>query len=131
MREILQELTAPPAQILRTLQPTSSTVSYTVSTRPVLRTIPATYLRYTSILFRIAFGLATTLLLWVKWRVTNAKLSYHQVQLLRWGDWQLDKFAEACQWTYLLPSAFVVFFLVFRRNYIGTPPPTHFHRPCF
>ncbi|KAF2832384.1 hypothetical protein CC86DRAFT_313370 [Ophiobolus disseminans] len=119
MREVLQELTAPPAQTLRTLQPTSSTVSYTVSTRPVPRTIPAICLHYISILVRVVLGLATVLLLWMKWRVTNGNLSYIEVQISSsLKDWQVDRFAEACRWKYLIPGALVILFLVFRRNYI-------------
>lgn len=123
MREYLQELTAPPAQTLQTLQPTSTTASYTVSTRPVPRTISARLFRYISILLRVAVLLATLFLLWAKWRVSNEKLLYVERQIMEvLKEWQMDTVVEACQWRYIVPGALVTLFLVFRRNYTGTSP---------
>ena len=123
MRQYLQELTAPPAQTLRTLQPTSTTISYTVSTRSIPRTVSSRVLYYVGILLRVGLGVTTTLLLWLKWRTANEKLYLYEgmvIELLK--SWRIDGLAEACHWRYLIPGAMAILFLVFRRNYTGTSP---------
>jgi len=108
-------------QALRTLQPTASTVSYTVSTRPLPRTVPARALYHAGILLRVGVALATGLLFWAKWRIASEKLSPYEAWVLALlKSWQLDRFVEAGQWRHLVPAAFVVLFLVLKRNYTGT-----------
>jgi phosphatidylinositol glycan class H protein len=129
MSALLQRLLAPPVQVLRTLQPTSSTVSYTISTCSASNTIPAKIAVYTGLLIRILAGLSTALLLWIVARPSNSQI--HDVLPYILGShktWQLFAFADTCQWTYLVPSAVVVFFLVFRRNYTGTSSPSTISR---
>lgn len=121
MRASLQRLTAPPAQTLRTLQPTPSTASYIVSTRPKSKTIPTKIAIYVGLVIRIIVGLATALLIWTKCRVETASTEY--ILLCTLGHLrtqQLLIIADTCQWRYLAPSALVIFVLVFRRNYTGT-----------
>lgn len=129
MREYLQDLTAPPAQTLRTLRPTPTAVSYIVSTRPVPTTIAAQILRYISVLLRVAVLLATLSLLWAKWHIPDERASHIEawiVHILK--DKQLDTFIESCQWSYLVPCTLVVVFLVFKRNYTG--PASGNYPPC-
>lgn len=121
MSNLLARLTSPPTQTLHVLQPTSSTITYTVSTRSVPRTLPAFIAYYVGILIRISLGIASALLLWVKWHVTNdLSTVLLQEALGSEGEGQVVKMVEACQWRYLIPSTLVVLFLVFRRNYTGT-----------
>lgn len=121
MPTILQQFTSPPAQTLRTLQPTPSTIQYTVSTRPIPSTIPARLTHYAGYLIRCFVGLATALLLWTRWRLTYEK----STDILQWAlssthEAWLHKVAESCQWIYLAPSALVAVFLALRRGYTGT-----------
>jgi phosphatidylinositol glycan class H protein len=123
MSTFFHQLTSPPVQTLRTLQPTSSTITYTISTRPVRKTLPAEVGYYTAILFRILLGLSTVLLLWTKWRITY-DLSTHNVQQI-FGSAQtaqLVQLASQCQWRYLAPFSMIILVLVFRRGYTGTLP---------
>lgn len=125
MRKLLEELTAPPAQILRTLQPTPYTVSYTVSTRAIPGTVLARLAQHVDTVLRILVGLATVLFLWVKWCTTYNKSLYPYstvpvAVILR--DWHLDTVISACQWLYLLPSTLMILYLVLRRNYTGRYP---------
>lgn len=125
---ILQRLASPPKQTLRTLQPTPSTVSYTVSTRPVPKTLPAILGFYIGIPVRILIGIGTLVVLWTKWRVSTTK----STGLLLWmfgnaGKEQLVKVADMSQWRYLAPGALLVLYLVFHRGYTGKHP---FLRPA-
>jgi hypothetical protein len=120
MRAFLQELTAPPAQTLQTLQPTPTTVSYTISTRPIPRSVTAVLVRYIGILVRLVAGLAVALLLRLKWIATDKMLSSYQKRRLGpIEELPPDSFATALQWRYLAPAALVVLFLVLKRNYTG------------
>ncbi|KAF1848934.1 uncharacterized protein K460DRAFT_330384 [Cucurbitaria berberidis CBS 394.84] len=118
MLALLQRLTSPPAQTLYTLQPTHSTIQYTVSTRPITQTIPAILGYIISVLVRVLLGLVTVLSLWTKWRTTLEQPTAPLLWILG-SDREVRLFALAhsCQWRYLAPSAFVVLFLVFRRGY--------------
>ncbi|KAF1939495.1 hypothetical protein EJ02DRAFT_256263 [Clathrospora elynae] len=117
MSALLQRLTSPPAQTLRTLQPTSSTITYTVSTRHEPNALPAKLGYCVGILLRVLLGLSTVVLLWTKWRVTSER----STSALQWvggiREAQLVKLAENCNWRYIGPSALGVLFLVFRRGY--------------
>ncbi|OAL45586.1 hypothetical protein IQ07DRAFT_661668 [Pyrenochaeta sp. DS3sAY3a] len=87
MLALLQRLTSPPTQTLRILQPTPSTVQYTVSTRSIPQTIPAILGHGLSILVRTA------------------------------QEDQLLQLVERWDWKYLAPAALVLLTLVFRRGY--------------
>ncbi|KAJ5064944.1 GPI-GlcNAc transferase complex, PIG-H component-domain-containing protein [Bipolaris maydis] len=89
MSSFLHSLASPPAQTLHVLQPTPTTITYTVSTRSVSKTLPAHVGYYAGIL--VALGSE--------------------------GEGQLVKLVETFQWRYLIPSALLTLFLVFRRNY--------------
>jgi phosphatidylinositol glycan class H protein len=125
MRAFLQRLTAPPAQILETLQPSPYTVSYTVSTRLVPQTIFARIASHVGLLLRIILGLSAALLLWLKSRFQVTRTEHILLAVLsRSRTHQLLQFADKCQWMYLAPCVLVVFILVFRRNYTGTSTPS-------
>lgn len=118
MSNILKRFVSPPAQTLRTLQPTPSTIQYTVSTRSVADTLPSILGHYIGIVIRILVGLSTVLLVWAKWR-----MSYEpSPTLLGWiphTAWETQALllADRCHWRYLAPISLLVLFLVFRRNY--------------
>jgi phosphatidylinositol glycan class H protein len=122
MANFLSQLTSPPAQTLRILQPTSSTITYTVSSRPVPSTLPAKALHYISILLRVLLGLATILALWAKWFVKDGQsIDYLRAALgSTEKEAQLLKAISAFPCIYLAPSAVGVLLLVFRRGYTGT-----------
>jgi phosphatidylinositol glycan class H protein len=121
MRGFLQRLSAPPAQILQTLQPTPFTVSYAVSTRPVPKTVFAQVTSYVSLLTRIIVGLSTTLLIWTVSGFQTAATEYYLLSTLgRLRTDQLLVLAGTCEWKYVVPGALVILLLVFRRNYTGT-----------
>ena len=122
MSSFLHSLTSPPAQTLHALQPTPATITYTVSTRSVSKTLPAHVGYYVGILVRTFSGLTSGLLLWMKWQITNNQPTlFLQAALSSEGEGQLVKLVESFQWRYLIPSALLTLFLVFRRNYTGTP----------
>lgn len=121
MRDQLERWSAPPKQILRVLQPTPHTASYTVSTRPVPRTVPARIASYVGIMLRAIVGLSTVLLLWLASgikREQTENILLHVLDRFRLG--QLLALVEKCQWLYLAPCALVLLVVVFRRNYTGT-----------
>jgi phosphatidylinositol glycan class H protein len=122
MRDLLQRLTAPPAQHLRVLQPTGATVSYTVSTRTLPKTLPARLAQYIGIILRTVTSLSAAILLLLKWRLTEyEKMPSVLIRLLDpIKDMQLLQLVETWQWTYLVPSALVVMFLALRRGYTGS-----------
>ncbi|KAF2623917.1 hypothetical protein BU25DRAFT_400097 [Macroventuria anomochaeta] len=115
---LLARLTAPPTQTLRTLRPTSSTVSFTVSTRPVPTTLAAKLRYYVGLLTRLLLGVCAVFALWVKWRI-----SYGQpTDVLLWllGGPQtaaLLKGTGNVGWQYVGPGAIVVLLLVLRRGH--------------
>lgn len=121
---LIDRLSSPSAQTLQVLQPTSSTITYTVSTRPIPKTLPALVGYYAGILLRVVLGTTSVLLLWLKWRVTQAQSPDLLLGALGHDtEGELVKLAEACQWRYLVPSTCVILFLVFRRNYTGSSLP--------
>lgn len=121
---LIDHLNSPPIQTLQVIQPTSSTITYTVSTRPIPKTVAALVGYYGGICLRVILGVTSMLLLWLKWRVTHAQsLDLLLGALGHDAEGQLVKLAEACQWRYLVPSACLILFLVFRRNYTGKPHP--------
>ena len=121
MSSLVHRLNSPPAQTLHILQPTSSTITYTVSTRPVPKTLPARVNYYAEILVRVFFGLTSILALWAKWRVWNEQsVGYLTLILGCEGDGRIVKLLEVLQWRYLIPGSWLIVFLVFRRTYTGT-----------
>jgi phosphatidylinositol glycan class H protein len=121
MRALLQRLSAPPAQTLQTVKPTPFTVSYTVSTRPVPRTVAAKIAGYGGLLVRILAGLSTALFVGIAARIAPGQITLDLLYYVlgHQGTWQVLGYADTCPWKYMVPCAFVVFFLVFRRNYTG------------
>ncbi|KZM18904.1 uncharacterized protein EKO05_0010379 [Ascochyta rabiei] len=115
---VLARLTAPPAQTLRTLQPTPSTVSFTVSTRPTPATVAAKLRYYAGLLIRIVAGALALTTLWAKWRITHGR----STDILLWtlGGPQTAALLEAIGglgWQFVAPGAMVVLFVVLRRGY--------------
>jgi hypothetical protein len=120
---VLKRLSSRPPQILRSLRPTPSTVSYTVSTRQQSRSLPARLAFYIGIAVRILIGISALVLLWTKWRVSSVK----STAVLLWlcggtGEEALVELAQRLEWQYLAPGALLVFYLVLQRGYKGTHP---------
>jgi phosphatidylinositol glycan class H protein len=101
-----------------------------VSTRPVPRTIVAKFAGYVALLVRILMGLSTALFVGTAARVLPAGKTPNLLLCVLGRQWtgQLLGFADTCPWRYMVPSALVVFFLVFRRNYTGESILPY---PCF
>ncbi|KAF2848421.1 hypothetical protein T440DRAFT_470279 [Plenodomus tracheiphilus IPT5] len=118
MSTILKRFTSPSAQTLRTLQPTPSTIQYTVSTRTVADTIPAVLSHYFSIALRIIVGLATVLLAWAKCR-TSFELPPTILQWTSNTAWEAHflALAQRCHWRFLGPTSLFLLYLIFKRNY--------------
>lgn len=123
MQDFLRRITAPPAQILRTVQPTPYTASYTVSTRPAPRTLTARLALYVSVFFRIVVGLATAVFIWIVSGVESSRTESFLIYALgsRQTEQRVD-FAGRWHWMYTAPCALIVLALVFRRNYTGDCP---------
>ncbi|KAF2110842.1 GPI-GlcNAc transferase complex, PIG-H component-domain-containing protein [Lophiotrema nucula] len=110
---------APPKQSLTVLQPTPSTVSFTVSTRPVPKTLPALFSFYLSVLVKILLGTLALTALWTKWRVNTAKSTWPLEIILgdTFEEW-VQKAVESIQWMYLAPAALAILYKVIQRGYI-------------
>lgn len=119
MSSLLHRLTSPPAQTLRVLQPTPSTITYTVSTRSVPTTLPAHAAYYVGIVFRVAVGVSSVLLLWMKWKTANGATMLFLQDTLGSEGGHLVRIIEVFQWRYLVPSTLATIVLVLRRNYTG------------
>ena len=120
---LLAGLMGPPTQVLRTLQPTSSTVSFTVSTRPVPLTVTARLRYYASILTRFLIGTCVLVVLWIRWSISYGE----STNILLWifGGPQtalLLKIVGAWGWHYIVPGALAMLFMVLRRGYTGSLP---------
>lgn len=113
----LERLSGPPAQVLHTLQPTSATVCYTVSTRSAATT-PAARLRwYGAIALRLLVGLSVGVALWIRWRAALGKRLVCEEALCA-----LVESIELLPWRYLAPAALLVLYLALRRGYKGVFP---------
>lgn len=115
-------LTAPPSQTLQILAPTPSTVSFTVSTRPVRATLAAKLGHYAGFLARALAGLCAIALLWVKWSLEYG--SAYSIEVLLWvlggpRTASLLKAVGGFGWAYVGPAAAVVLWQVLRRGYTG------------
>ncbi|ORY08347.1 GPI-GlcNAc transferase complex, PIG-H component-domain-containing protein [Clohesyomyces aquaticus] len=118
MSSVLQRITSPPSQALTTLQPTPSTISFTVSTRPVPKTLPALFFYYLSILTRLLAGTIAIVGVWTKWRLESGKpTDILAICLGGVAEAWLIKLAHSLPWRYLVPSAAVVILAVVRRGY--------------
>jgi phosphatidylinositol glycan class H protein len=117
---LLARLTAPPTQTLRTLQPTPSTVSFTVSTRPVPATLAAKLSYYVGLLTRLMLGACVLLFLWTKWCTSYSQSTDTLLFLL--GGPRTAALLEGIGglwWGYAGPGAITVLYLVLRRGYTG------------
>lgn len=120
MLGLLQRLTVPPEQALTILQPTSTTVRFTVSTRPVPKSLPAVARYYVSLLFRVLLGLLAGLILLVKWERRGGNGGRILGLLGLEDDVRSTQAIEKSEWRFLLPAVFGILWLVLRRGYIGT-----------
>ncbi|KAF2791249.1 hypothetical protein K505DRAFT_409334 [Melanomma pulvis-pyrius CBS 109.77] len=111
-------MNSPTSKTLTTFQPTSSTISFTVSTRPVPKTLPALLGFYLSILVRGLIGAFTLVILLLKSRAgfEQSTKALQWVFGLVFETW-LVKTTETLQWRYLAPGALLMLWLVFRRGY--------------
>ena len=127
---LLARATAPPTQTLHTLQPTPSTVSFTVSTRPVPVTVAAKLAYYVGLLTRVLLGICALLLLWTKWRISYGHSTDTLLYLLGGPRTAaLLKDVGGLGWQYVAPGAIAVLYMVLRRGYTGmyTSRPASLH----
>jgi phosphatidylinositol glycan class H protein len=128
MRDLLERLASPPAQILYVSQPTPYTATYTVSTRPLPRTISSKIASYVGVLVRLLIGLWIAISLWVFSRYGTEKTDRWLNRILgHVKTEQLLALVDRSHWLYTAPCAFVILLLVFRRNYTGTYEVTWYH----
>lgn len=106
-------------QTLTTLQPTSSTVRFTVSTRPVPKTLPALLAYYVSLLLKAVIGALALAILLLKWELRSAH-DGTMARAIGGDDTWLARLVHTLQWRYLLPSGILILYLVLRRGYTGT-----------
>ncbi|KAF2634490.1 hypothetical protein P280DRAFT_474600 [Massarina eburnea CBS 473.64] len=118
---ILTRLASPPPQTLHTHQPTSSTVTYTVTTRPALTGLCAKLGFYVGISARVVLGMVAVLVVCLKWCVSlGIGIS---VLGAFWGEGgergmrRIMKLIEITDGTYIIPLAILVLFLACKRNY--------------
>ncbi|KAF1951610.1 hypothetical protein CC80DRAFT_575100 [Byssothecium circinans] len=115
---VLTRLASPPVQTLHTLQPTSSTVTYTVSTRPIAKGLPARLAFYIGICIKALLGVCVTVTLWTKWRARSGEDTW----LLPWiigtakEQWFI-RGVDRMESIYLIPTTLVVLYLAFKRSY--------------
>lgn len=117
---LLARLTAPPTQTLHTLRPTPSTISLTVSTRPVRTTLAAKLVHYVAVLTRVLLGVSTLFVVWTKYQLSAGQTADISLWLL--GGPTTTRFLRAlglAGWTYVVPGSLLVLFLVLRRGYTG------------
>ncbi|KAF2873548.1 GPI-GlcNAc transferase complex, PIG-H component-domain-containing protein [Massariosphaeria phaeospora] len=118
MLSLLQPFTSPPSHTLRTFQPTPSTISYTVSTRPVPKTLPALLALYISVLVRIVVGALVAGTLWVKWHVSSGRATEWLGELFgSTSEAWLVRATEMLPWRYLAPGSAVLLYMVLKRGY--------------
>lgn len=110
----------PAPQTLTTLRPTPSTVLFTVSTRPVAKTLPALFSHYISLLLKFFAGTFALLALWTKWRVSNSQSTAILGRVLGGPveEWIVRDTARV-GWRYIGPVALAVLWVVVRRGYTG------------
>ena len=124
MLQLLQRLTSPPTQRLTTLQPTPSTVGFTVSTRPVPKTLPALLQYYISILLRLLIGLCAVAVLFLKWKPEITRQTLNAV-LGAWIEQYVAAEVVGClRWRYVVPGVGLVWYGILRRGYTGQSPQT-------
>lgn len=127
---LLARLTAPPHQTLLTHAPTPSTVTYSVSTRPVPSTVAAKLLHYASILTRLLVGVLVLLTLWTRYRLTHGQSTNMLLYTLGGPRTAtLLKALGSVGWGYTIATSLVLLFLVLWRGYTGPPPlpPSTYH----
>jgi phosphatidylinositol N-acetylglucosaminyltransferase subunit H len=127
--QIFARITSPATQSLTTYRPTPSTISFTVSTRPVPRTLPAHLLFYFSILVRIILGVIALALLWAKWHIKfpiegGDVFKGARAELATWAlgtvaGQAVTRVSTGLQWRWLIPGALGVLWGVCRRGYTG------------
>lgn len=120
---LLARLTAPPTQTLHTLAPTPSTISFTVSTRPVRTSLAARLSSYLGLLTRILLALCTALLVWGKYALSHDPARLSAALLWGFGGPLAARWVRALAgvgWLYFCIGAVVVGFVVLRRGYRGT-----------
>ncbi|OCK77933.1 hypothetical protein K432DRAFT_104648 [Lepidopterella palustris CBS 459.81] len=120
----VSRLMSPRKQILTTIRPTPSTISFTVSTRPVPHTLTSHLLFYFSILLRLSLGIAAIALLWAKWRIefpvgepTGARVSLAAWIFGSSAGHLVTRGADTVGWRWLAPAVVGVLWAVVRRGY--------------
>ncbi|KAF2654412.1 hypothetical protein K491DRAFT_693836 [Lophiostoma macrostomum CBS 122681] len=117
MLQLLQRLTSPPTQRLTTLQPTPSTVGFTVSTRPVPETLPALLQYYISILLRLITGVCAIAVLLLKWKPDITRNPLSAIFGLWVEQFVAAEVAGSLRWRYVVPAVAAVWYAILRRGY--------------
>ena len=108
---------------LRIQQPTSTTISFIVSTRPPLDTWHARLLHYCLLLVRLIIGSFVFLALWTEWELLSSENGV-TFPLPLWIRGSIpgqtaSMIAVSIQAKYLIPVAIAVLWVIVRRGYTG------------
>ncbi|KAF2260053.1 hypothetical protein CC78DRAFT_571458 [Lojkania enalia] len=109
---------APVPPTLTTFAPTPSTISFTVSTRPLSSTLPAKLSNRLSLVLKALLGILAIVALFTKYRLQTSKSTALLSFVL--GCTLEHKLCAALRdvsWKYVLPSAVAVLYLVIHRGY--------------
>ncbi|KAI9770865.1 MAG: hypothetical protein M1835_006499 [Candelina submexicana] len=112
---------------LSTHRPSPTTVQFTVSNAPPLKTVSAKVVVYTTLLLRLIFGLAIVSVSIANIRSTspNDKPSSFEILVTHNPAGALSRtVAENVDWRILLPIGGTIAYLVIRRGYTGSSPHT-------
>jgi hypothetical protein len=121
-RQLSAEMPAPICN-LRVTRPTSTTISFTVSTRRPLETVTARVLHYLSICIRVLIASAVLLILWMKWDLLYP--SAEEPGVPTWIASSLPGaaailIAHKVMARYLVPLSGLALWACARRGYTGT-----------
>jgi hypothetical protein len=125
MLPLLQRLTSPPKQTLTVVQPTPSTVCFTVSTRSVPRTLSAQLRHHVGHVLRVVIGILALVVVFLKWETTAARPWLVNADAGGSDEWVVYALLRELSWRYILPSVAIILYLVLRRGYTGTPTSDH------
>lgn len=122
---ILLTNSAPPK--LHVSRPTSTTVCFTVSTRPSADTVPKKALLYSSHAVRLGLGVLILALFWTKWRSyfplpdndDDASVSWERALLTNRVGVMVAWAAEGMDWRALVVGGLAGLWGVVRRGYTG------------
>ena|SRR5215469_9509704 len=118
-----------PLCTLRTYQPTSTTVRFTVSTRAAPEQFVGRVTHYLLLAGRIVLASIVLLILWMKWQ-NMLQHSPHLPSLLAQSglDFVMKWIAERVPGQYLVPVALLLLWIIVQRGYKGKCSHSHLTR---